>query len=46
MDEIREWFYEIRIEETVKNLVRHGFEALKAPDRSTACNEMLKRIPS
>ena len=45
MDEIREWFYEIRIQETVKNLVRHGFEALKVPDRSTACNEMLKRIP-
>ena len=44
MDEIREWFYEIRIEETVKNLVRHGFEALKVPDRSTACSEMLKRI--
>ncbi len=26
MDEIKEWFYEIRIEETVRNLVRHGFE--------------------
>jgi hypothetical protein len=44
MDEIREWFYEIRIEETVKNLIRHGFEALMVPDRPTASNEMLKRI--
>jgi L-lactate utilization protein LutB len=44
MDEIKEWFYEIRIEETVKNLVRHGFEALQVADRSTVCNEMLKRI--
>jgi L-lactate utilization protein LutB len=44
MDEIREWFYDIRIQETVRNLARHGFEAFKVPDRYTACNEMISRI--
>ncbi len=46
MEEIRDWFYEIRAEETVKNLIKHGFDAIKISDRSTACHEILKRIPS
>ncbi|RPJ10742.1 MAG: lactate utilization protein [Deltaproteobacteria bacterium] len=46
MDEIRKWFYETRADETVKNLRRHGFDALQVPDRSAACSEILKRIPS
>jgi len=46
MDEIRKWFYEARTDETVKNLVKHGFDALKVADRSAACSELLKRMPS
>jgi len=30
----------------VKNLVKHGFEAIKVSDRSAACNEILRRVPS
>ena len=45
MDETRQWFYEVRVAETVKNLIRHGFNTNKVPDRSAACNEILNRIP-
>ena len=30
----------------MKNLIKHGFEAIKVSDRSAACNEILKRVPS
>jgi L-lactate utilization protein LutC len=46
MDEVRKWFYEIRVAEAVKNLTKHGFEAIRVPDRSVACTETLKRVPS
>jgi len=45
MDEIREWFDQTRVDETIKNLTQHGFEATWVADRSSACNEILKRIP-
>ena len=45
MDEVRRWFDEARAEESAKNLMWHGFDVLKVPGRSTACDEMLKRIP-
>jgi hypothetical protein len=45
MDEIREWFHSVRIQETVKNLIRHGFDAIHVSDRRAACNEILKRVP-
>jgi hypothetical protein len=46
MNEVRKWFYEIKVAETVKNLIKHGFDAIGLPDRSAACSEILKRIPS
>jgi len=46
MDETKEWFYGTRVEEAVQNLVKHGFETIKVSDRSAACNEILKRVPS
>jgi len=46
MDEVRQWFCEIRVEETLKNLIKHGFDAITVADRSAACNEILKRTPS
>jgi hypothetical protein len=46
MDETKKWFLEVRADETVKSLVKHGFEALRVPDRSAACVEILKRIPA
>jgi hypothetical protein len=45
MDEVKRWFYEARVDEAAMNLIRHGFNAIKVPDRLTACSEMLKRIP-
>ena len=30
MDEVRKWFYEIKVAETVKNLIKHGFDAIRA----------------
>ena len=33
MDEIRQWFFETRTDETAKNLIKHGFEAIQVPDR-------------
>ncbi|MFB3886532.1 MAG: lactate utilization protein [Thermodesulfobacteriota bacterium] len=45
MDEIRKWFWEVRVDEAVKNLVKHGFEANKASDRLSAVDEIMKRIP-
>jgi hypothetical protein len=46
MDETRRWFFEVRADETVRNLVKHGFEALRVSDRSAACSEILRRIPA
>ena len=46
MNEVRKWFYEIKVSEAVKNLTKHGFETIKVPDRSVACTEILKRVPS
>lgn len=45
MDEIRQWFFETRTDETAKNLIKHGFEVIQVPDRRAACREALKRIP-
>ena len=46
MDEIRRWFFEVRADETIKNLIKHEFEAFRVSDRSAACLEILKRIPA
>ncbi len=46
MNEVRQRFYEVKVAEAVKNLIKHGFEAIKVPDRSAACAEILKRVPS
>ena len=46
MNEVRKRFYEVKVAEAVKNLIKHGFEAIKVPDRSAACTEILKRVPS
>jgi L-lactate utilization protein LutC len=46
MDDVRKWFYEIKVAEAVKNLIKHGFEAIRVSDRSAACNEILNRVPS
>ena len=46
MNEVRKWFYEIKVSEAVKNLTKHGFETIKVPDRSVACTEIMKRVPS
>ncbi len=46
MDEIGRWFFGVRADEAVKNLIKHGFEALRVPDRSAACSEILKKIPA
>ncbi len=46
MNEVRTWFYEMRVAEAVKDLTKHGFETIKVPDRSVACAEILKRVPS
>ena len=35
-----------KMDETVGNLVKHGFEAFGVSDRSTASSEILKRIPA
>jgi hypothetical protein len=45
MDEIRQWFCEARADEAVRNLIKHGFDAIKVSDGSAACKEALKRIP-
>jgi len=46
MNEIERRFYEARCDETVKNLIRHDFEAVRVSSRSEACIEILKRVPS
>jgi hypothetical protein len=46
MNEVRKWFYEIKVAEAMKSLTKHGFETIKVPDRSVACTEILKRVPS
>jgi hypothetical protein len=45
MDEIRRWFFEVRADETIKNLIKHEFEAIKVSDRLSAVDEIMKRIP-
>lgn len=45
MNEIVNWFYETMISESVGNLIKHDFEAMYVSDRSTACDEIIKRIP-
>jgi len=45
MDEIRRWFFEVRADETIKNLIKHEFEAIKVSDRLSAVDEIIKRIP-
>jgi len=45
MDEVGRWFYENRARETIRNLIKHGFNAIHTPDRSAACREILKVIP-
>lgn len=45
MDEIRECLYEIRVEETVKNLIKHRFDTINLPDWYAACGEILNRVP-
>jgi hypothetical protein len=45
MDEIRKWFLEIRADETIKNLIKHEFEAIKVSGRLSAVDEIMKRIP-
>jgi hypothetical protein len=45
MDEIRRWFFEVRADETIKNLIKHEFEAIKVSERLSAVDEIMKRIP-
>jgi len=45
MDEIRRWFFEVRADETIKNLIKHEFEAIKISERLSAVEEIMKRIP-
>ena len=45
MDETRKWFFEVRADETVKNLIKHEFEAVKVPNRLSAVAEIMRRIP-
>ncbi len=45
MDEIRRWFFEVRADETIKNLIKHEFEAIKVSERLSAVEEIMKRIP-
>ncbi len=46
MNNIVSWFYETMVNESIKNLKKHDFEALFAVDRLAACEEILKRVPS
>lgn len=43
---VKPWFDACSAEEAVKNLRSHEFEATIVQDRSAACNEIMKRIPS
>src|SRR4030067_3622159 len=45
MDETRKWFFEVRADETLKNLIKHEFEAVKVPNRLSAVAEIMRRIP-
>jgi len=45
MDEVKRWFFDLKADEAIRNLTRHGFEAVAVPDRLSACKEMLRRIP-
>ena len=45
MDEIRRWFFEVRADETIKNLIKHEFEAIKVSERLSVVEEIMKRIP-
>jgi len=45
MDEIRRWFFEVRADETIKNLIKHEFEAIKVSERLSGVEEIMKRIP-
>jgi len=45
MDDTERWFDETRAHETIKNLIKHEFEAIQVSDRSVACSEILQRIP-
>lgn len=38
------WFYETRLQEAVRNLIKHEFEAISVSDRLAACMEILKRV--
>jgi hypothetical protein len=44
MDEIKKWYIEVRVDETIKNLIKHDFEAIKVSDRLLAVDEIIKRI--
>jgi hypothetical protein len=45
MDEIKKWYTEGRADETIKNLIKHEFEAIKVSNRLLAVDEIMKRIP-
>jgi hypothetical protein len=45
MDTIKKWFLEVRADETIKNLIKHDFEAIKVADRLSVVDEIMKRIP-
>lgn len=45
MNEIVKWFYETMVNESIRNLKKHDFEAFFVWDRLAACEEILKRVP-
>ncbi len=45
MDVAGNQLWEMRVGETIENLIHHGFEAIRVSDRMTACGEIMKRIP-
>jgi L-lactate utilization protein LutB len=44
LDEINKWFYETRADEATKNLIKHGFEAIKVSSALSAVEEIMKHI--
>lgn len=45
METIRQWHEDLMAEEAARNLMKHGFRALRVADRKEACEEMIKQIP-
>jgi hypothetical protein len=44
VDETGRWFYEKRADEAIKNLIKHGFEAVKAHTAAGAVDEIMRHI--